>query len=124
MIIEGKHKAYKIDGNIYHCGTSLAMNFIGGKWKCVILWFLRKGSLRFSELNRLTPYITEKMLSIQLKALQEDGLIERKSYGNKAPFRVHYSLTKFGETLIPVIEVITRWGIELATQKGEIVDVE
>ncbi len=124
MIIEGKYKAYKIDGDIYHCGTSLAMNFIGGKWKCVILWFLRKGSLRFSELNRLTPYITEKMLSIQLKSLHEDGLIARKSYGKKAPFRVHYSLTSFGETLIPVIEVITHWGIDLATKKGEIVDVE
>ncbi|WP_353777893.1 winged helix-turn-helix transcriptional regulator [Winogradskyella sp. 3972H.M.0a.05] len=124
MIIEGEHKAYKINDSIYHCGTSLTMSFIGGKWKCVVLWYLRNGALRFSELNRLSPYITEKMLSIQLKSLQEDGLIERTSYGKKAPYRVHYNLTSFGETLIPVIEVITRWGIELATSKGEVVDVD
>ncbi|SHH55924.1 winged helix-turn-helix transcriptional regulator [Winogradskyella jejuensis] len=124
MIIEGEHKAYKIDENIYHCGTSVTMSFIGGKWKCVVLWYLRNGSLRFSELKRLSPYITEKMLSIQLKALQADGLIDRKSYGEKAPFRVQYTLTPFGESLIPVIEVITKWGTTLANKKGEIVDVQ
>ncbi len=121
MIIDGEHKAFKINDNIYHCGTSVTMSFIGGKWKCVVLWYLRNGALRFSELNKLSPYITEKMLSIQLKSLQQDGLIERTSYGEKAPYRVYYELTSFGRTLIPVIEVITSWGIDLATKKGEIV---
>ncbi|GAA4278060.1 winged helix-turn-helix transcriptional regulator [Aquimarina mytili] len=123
MIIEGEHKGYKINEKIYHCGTSVTMGFIGGKWKCVVLWNLRKGALRFSELGHLSPYITEKMLSIQLKSLEEDGLIERTSYGKKAPYRVYYNLTSFGKTLIPVIEVITNWGIELATNKGELVDL-
>lgn len=124
MIIEGKHKAYMINGNIYHCGTNITMSIIGGKWKCVVLWYLRNGSLRFSELKRLIPDITEKMLSIQLKSLQTDGLIERNSFGKKAPFRVQYCLTNFGKTIIPVIEVITKWGIELGDSKGEIIDVE
>lgn len=124
MIIDGKQKAYKIDDAIYHCGTSLTMRFIGGKWKCVVLWYLRNGALRFSELKRLTPYITEKMLSIQLKALQEDGLIHRKSHGNKAPFCVYYNLTDFGKTLIPVIESITNWGVKLAQDRGEIVTIK
>ncbi len=123
MIIDGEHKAYKIKDEVYHCGISVTMGFIGGKWKCVVLWYLRNGALRFSELKRLSPYITEKMLSIQLKSLQEDGLIDRESYGKKAPFRVYYSLTSFGESLIPVIEVITNWGVDLATKKGEIVDI-
>jgi DNA-binding HxlR family transcriptional regulator len=123
MIVEGKHKAYMINDRIYHCGTDITMSFIGGKWKCVVLWYLRNGSLRFSELKRLIPDITEKMLSIQLKSLQEDGLIERHSFGEKAPFRVEYHLTNFGESLIPIIEVITNWGIELGNKRGKIIDV-
>lgn len=123
MIIEGKHKAYKINKTIYHCGTNITMSFIGGKWKCVVLWYLRHGSIRFSELKRLIPDITEKMLSIQLKALQADGLIKRQSFGKKAPFRVQYELTDFGATLIPVIEVITNWGIVLGDSKGELIDI-
>ena len=122
MIVEGKHKVYKINSHIYHCGTDITMSFIGGKWKCVVLWYLRNGSLRFSELKRLIPDITEKMLSIQLKSLKEDGLIERHSFGEKAPFRVQYDLTSFGMGLIPVIEVITNWGIELGNNKGKIID--
>lgn len=123
MIVEGKHKAYKIDDRIYHCGTDITMSFIGGKWKCVVLWYLRNGSRRFSELKRLIPDITEKMLSIQLKSLQEDDLIERHSFGQKAPFRVQYQLTGFGESLIPVIEAITNWGIALGNHKGTIIDL-
>lgn len=123
MVVEGKHKAYKINDSIYHCGTDITMSFIGGKWKCVVLWYLRNGPLRFSELKRLIPDITEKMLSIQLKSLQQDDLIERQSFGKKAPFLVQYQLTNFGESLIPVIEVITHWGIELGNNKGKIIDV-
>lgn len=124
MIVEGKHKAYKINEHIYHCGTDITMSYIGGKWKCVVLWYLRNGSLRFSELKRLIPDITEKMLSIQLKSLQKDDLIERRSFGKKAPFRVQYYLTDFGESLIPVIEAITNWGIELGNNKGTIIDID
>lgn len=123
MIVEGKHKAYKINGNIYHCGTDVTMSFIGGKWKCVVLWYLRHGALRFSELKRLIPDITEKMLSIQLKSLQADELIERYSFGKKAPFRVQYQLTNFGKSVLPVIESITNWGIALANEKGKLIDV-
>ncbi len=124
MILEGKHKAYKVDDRVYHCGTDITMSYIGGKWKCVVLWYLRNGTLRFSELKRLIPDITEKMLSIQLKSLTDDGLIERQSFGTKAPFRVQYQLTKFGASLIPVIEVITNWGIELGNTKGKLIDVK
>ena len=124
MIVEGKHKAYKINDSIYHCGTDITMSYIGGKWKCVVLWYLRNDSLRFSELKRLIPDITEKMLSLQLKSLKEDGLIERYSFGKKAPFRVQYELTSFGTSLIPVIEVITKWGIELGDNKGKIITLD
>ena len=124
MISNGKKKAYRLDDTIYHCGTDLTMSFIGGKWKCVVLWYLRHGAIRFSELKRHMPDITEKMLSLQLKALQGDGLVLRVVYGEKPPIRVEYSLTDFGKTLIPVIEKITNWGISLAETKGEIVELD
>jgi len=123
MIIDGKQKVYLIKDKTYHCGTSVTMNFIGGKWKCIILWYLRNGTLRFSELKKLIPDITEKMLSIQLKALQKDELILRKVYGNKPPLRTQYSLTKFGESLMPVVQSITNWGIHLGEIDGELIEV-
>ncbi len=123
MVIDGKTQAYKIDDKIYHCGTNVTMAYIGGKWKCVILWYLRNGKMRFSEIKRLIPDITEKMLSIQLKALEADGLIKRKVFGEKPPLKVQYSLTKLGKSLIPIIEAITNWGITFAEAKGKIIDV-
>ena len=81
MLVDGKQKAYEVDGKIFHCGTNVTLHFIGGKWKSIILWYLRNGEMRFSELKRLMPDITEKMLSIQLKALQADGLIKRQVFG-------------------------------------------
>ena len=121
MIVDGKAMAYTIDGELFHCGTNVTLHFIGGKWKSIILWYLRKGPKRFSELKRLMPDITEKMLSIQLKALQEDQLIERQVFGVKPPNRVEYSLSDFGETFIPVIQKITEWGIQYAERNGQLI---
>lgn len=121
MIVDGKQKAYEVEGKIFHCGTNVTLHFIGGKWKSIILWYLRNGKMRFSELKRLMPDITEKMLSIQLKALQADGLITREVFGIKPPNRVEYSLSDFGNSFIPVIEKITDWGIEYAESKGKLI---
>ncbi|MEL6305619.1 MAG: winged helix-turn-helix transcriptional regulator, partial [Bacteroidota bacterium] len=65
-----------------------------------------------------------KMLSIQLKALQEDQLIERQVFGIKPPNRVEYSLSDFGETFIPVIQKITEWGIQFAERNGQLIATE
>ena len=124
MIVDGKAMAYTIDGELFHCGTNVTLHFIGGKWKSIILWYLRKGPKRFSELKRLMPDITEKMLSIQLKALQEDQLIERQVFGIKPPNRVEYSLSDFGETFIPVVQKITEWGIQYAERNGQLIATE
>lgn len=121
MIVDGKQKAYEVKGKIFHCGTNVTLHFIGGKWKSIILWYLRNGEMRFSELKRLMPDITEKMLSIQLKALKADGLIDRQVFGIKPPNRVEYSLSDFGKSFIPVIEKITDWGIEYAESKGKLI---
>jgi DNA-binding HxlR family transcriptional regulator len=123
MIIKGKNVAYKLQGKIYHCAMDITMDYIGGKWKTVVLWYLKNGTHRFAELKRLIPDITEKMLSIQLRDLEKDGLIKRKVYGQKPPVRVEYSLTDFGATLIPAINAIAKWGRDLGEGEGELVDV-
>ena len=85
-------------------------DFIGGKWKTVILFHLMNEKLRYNELRKSMPTVTERTLSLQLKALEEDGLIKRKVYTSKPPLKVEYSLTDFGKTLIPLIQSIADWG--------------
>jgi DNA-binding HxlR family transcriptional regulator len=86
------------------------MGIIGGKWKTVILFHLMKETLRYNELRKQMPTVTERTLSLQLKTLEEDGIIKRKVYTSKPPLKVEYSLTDFGKTLIPIIESIAAWG--------------
>ena len=123
MIIKGKNVAYKLHGKLYHCAMDITLDYIGGKWKTVVLWYLQFKTLRFAELKKLIPDITEKMLSIQLKKLEEDGLISRRKYGVKPPVKVEYSLTEFGRTLVPSLNAIAKWGRELGEGEGELVDV-
>lgn len=123
MVIDNKEKVFILKGKEYHCAMDVTMAFIGGKWKTVVLWYLRKDKKRFGELRRLIPNITEKMLSLQLKALEQDGLISRKIYPEVPP-RVEYFLTDFGRSLIPMLEEIARWGRNLAQSKGRMVDKE
>lgn len=108
-----------MDGKPYHCALDITMHFIGGKWKTVVLWYLKNETLRFTELKKRIPDITEKMLSIQLRALEADGLIVRKVHGTKPPVKVEYTLTEFGRTLIPALNAIAKWGRELGESKGK-----
>ncbi len=124
MIIKGKNVAFEVHGEIYHCAMDVTMEFIGGKWKAVVLWYLKSGTLRFSEIKKRIPDITEKMLSIQLKTLEQDGLIERKVYGVKPPVRVEYSLTEFGKSLSETLNAIAKWGRNYAEKEGKMVEVE
>ncbi len=101
---------YKVDDKPYPCCTSVTMRFIGGKWKAVILFYLIDGAKRYNELRKLIPTITERTLSLQLKQLEEDNIIDRKVFTEKPPLMVEYSLTDFGKTLLPVLTEITKWG--------------
>lgn len=121
MIIKGKNLAYNLEGKLYHCAMDITMDYIGGKWKSVVLWYLKNGTHRFTELKRQIPNITEKMLSIQLRALEADGLIKRKVHGIKPPIRAEYSLTEFGKTLIPTLDAIAKWGRNLGETEGKLV---
>ena len=123
MIIKGKEYVVKMHGNTYHCAMDITMDYIGGKWKTVVLWYLRNKTMRFGELKKQIPEITEKMLSIQLKALEEDGVIKREVYA-EVPLKVEYSLTEFGLTLVPVLEAIALWGRTLGEAEGKMVEVK
>ncbi len=112
----------KIGEKLYPCSVSLAMDFLGGKWKTVILYHLKDGKKRYSELRKELFSVTEMTLSIQLKQLEKDGLISRKVCGEKPPVKVEYSLTDFGKTCIPVLEAITNWGNLIVDEKGEFVE--
>lgn len=123
MIIDGKQYQIKMHKKTYHCALDITMDFIGGKWKAVVLWYLRKEPKRFSELKRHIPGITEKMLSLQLKQLEKDGIISRKVFPEVPP-RVEYTFTEEGKTLIPAIEAIAAWGRQMSEKHGKIVEVE
>ncbi|MEO9501283.1 MAG: helix-turn-helix domain-containing protein [Nonlabens ulvanivorans] len=101
---------YSFKGKEYPCCASLTMGIIGGKWKTVIIYHLIEGPLRYNELRKEMPTVTERTLSLQLKTLEEDGIVERKVYTTKPPLKVEYSLTEFGKTLIPLIKSIADWG--------------
>lgn len=101
---------YEFNGKKYPCCTSLTMGIIGGKWKTVILFYLSEKTLRYSELRKKMPGVTERALSLQLKKLEEDGLINRKVYTTKPPLKVEYSLTEFGKSAVPLVRSIADWG--------------
>lgn len=97
----------------YHCHMELALDIIGGKWKSLILWHLGESTLRFSELKKTLPKITQKMLTQQLRELEEDMLVNRFVY-TQVPPKVEYSLTETGKTLLPILNLMYQWGINYA----------
>lgn len=113
---------YKFKGKEYPCCTSLTMGIIGGKWKTVILFHLIDAPLRYHQLRKEMPTVTERTLSLQLKHLEEDGIVKRKVYTSKPPLKVEYSLTDFGKTLIPIIKSIANWGVSVVEKKGKMID--
>ncbi|WP_373233247.1 winged helix-turn-helix transcriptional regulator [Cohnella sp.] len=106
----------RIDLMTINCEKELTLAVIGGKWKLIILWHLGlEGTKRFSELKKLIPHITQKMLTNQLRELEEDQLIFRKVYPVVPP-RVEYSLTEHGESLMPVLKMMYNWGKKYGEQ--------
>ncbi|MNM76076.1 HTH-type transcriptional activator HxlR [compost metagenome] len=95
---------------MYNCEKEVTLSVIGGKWKMIILWHLGKeGTKRFNQLKSLIPDITQRMLTTQLRELEEDKIINRKVYPVVPP-KVEYSLTEYGESLIPILDLMYDWG--------------
>jgi len=91
------------------CSVTITMNVIGGKWKMPIIHNLSNGLQRFSALKRLIPGVTQKMLVQQLRELESHGIVHRKVYAVVPP-KVEYSLTEYGQTLTPILELMHEWG--------------
>jgi len=105
--MDGSPKEYK-----YNWGIDATLDVIGGKWKPLIIYELNDETLRFSQLlNRVQPKITQRMLTKQLRQLEEDGLITRKVY-TQVPPKVEYSLTEIGKSLMPILDQLCEWGYE------------
>ena len=102
---------YQKNGKTFHCPVEAALDVIGGKWKPLILWALGESVMRFSELQRVLPGVNAKMLTKQLRELEEDGIILRTVYPEVPP-RVEYRITEFGMTLIPILQALCDWGAE------------
>ncbi|MDT3698930.1 MAG: helix-turn-helix domain-containing protein [Thermincola sp.] len=98
------------------CPMILVQNLLSGKRKLLILWYLNYGKLRFSDLKRRLPNVTQKMLTQQLRSLEEDRLIERKVYPIVPP-KVEYGLTKMGKKIIPILEMMHSFGSEYLKEK-------
>ena len=106
------------------CPVTTALTVIGGKWKVIILWHLKEGGVkRFGELQRLVSGISQKMLTQELRDLEESGLVARKVYPVVPP-KVEYSLTETGWSLKPVLELLCDWGLEYRKSRGEPVEGE
>lgn len=85
------------------------LKVLGGKWKILILWHLKNQTRRFSELKRLMPEITEKMLIQQLRELEKDKIVNRYVHPEVPP-KVEYSFTNYGRSLEPVLQILCNWG--------------
>ncbi len=102
----------------YGCSVEATADIIGGKWKAVILYYLFQGPKRFNELRRLLPEVTQRMLTLQLRELEQDSIVHREIY-KEVPPKVEYSLTEFGTSLGPIIVQMLDWGEQYMEQIQE-----
>lgn len=101
----------------HNTGINIFMNIVGGKWKCLILFFLSQDSVRTKDFYVLIPGITQKVLTDQLKQLEKDGLVRREVF-KEIPPKVEYSLTELGESFVPVLHTMCEWGYQYATVRN------
>lgn len=107
-----------VQRKVYYCPVEVTLDLIGGRWKPLILWHLKeKRVLRHGELKRLIPTITQKMLTQQLRQLENDGLVQRTQYAEVPP-RVEYSLTAYGRELQAMLDHFCDWGAAHARRAG------
>lgn len=92
-----------------HCPVEATLKVIGGRWKPLILFWLREKSRRFNELRRLMPKVTQRMLTQHLRELEADGVISRTVHAH-APPHVEYAFTDKGRSLLPVLDAMAAWG--------------
>jgi DNA-binding HxlR family transcriptional regulator len=97
------------------CSLTRSMAIIGTKWKPLIVYVLQKKKVRFGQLDAIIPLISRKVLTEQLKELEEDGILRREAF-NEIPPRVEYSLTEKGLALLPILNLIKSWNIKFEAE--------
>src|SRR5262245_60096982 len=97
--------------NPERCPVEQALEIVGGKWKPLILWRLSRGTLRFNQLQRAVAGITQRMLTLQLRELERDGMVHRAVYAEVPP-RVEYTLSAPAHRLLPALSAIGSWLLE------------
>ena len=102
---------------VYYNPVEFAMDRLGGTWKMPILWRLKDEIYRYGELKKSIAHISDKMLTTQLRELEQDGFIHREVYPVVPP-KVEYSITEKGRTAIPIVETIRDFGIQLMAREG------
>ncbi|MGN8056053.1 winged helix-turn-helix transcriptional regulator [Pedobacter sp. 22163] len=100
------------------CSLTRSMGIVGNKWKPIIVYVLQKRKVRFGQLDALIPLITRKVLTEQLKELEDDGVIVREAF-SEIPPRVEYSLTEKGLELLPILNSIILWNEKYETEPQE-----
>ncbi|KNF07634.1 HTH-type transcriptional activator HxlR [Gottschalkia purinilytica] len=93
------------------CPMTLVQKILSGKWKILILWYLSYKKLRFTEIKKKLPNVTQKMVTQQLRSLEEDKLIYRKVFPVVPP-KVEYGLTELGKRIVPILEMMHKFGAE------------
>ena len=101
----------------FYCPVNLTSDVIGGKWKPLVIYYLEKRTHRFGELQKLIPGLTKKMLAQHLRELERDGVVSRKVYPEIPP-KVEYSLTRHGESLKPILKLMSAWGTKHRERYG------
>jgi DNA-binding HxlR family transcriptional regulator len=99
----------RADDSKSNCAVETSLGVIGGRWKGVVLYWLLRGTHRFGELRRRLPNCSQRMLTLQLRELEQDGLVKRTVHAQVPP-RVDYELTAFGRSLEPVLHELRDWG--------------
>ncbi|GIL39161.1 winged helix-turn-helix transcriptional regulator [Roseiterribacter gracilis] len=99
------------------CPVEITLDVIGGRWKGVILYHLMNRTLRFNALRRALPNITQRMLTLQLRELERDGLVRRTVYAEVPP-KVEYDLTEHGRSLTPLLHAMHDWGMQWVATRG------
>lgn len=92
-----------------YCEVAMTLEVVGGRWKAVLLFHLMGGTQRFGELRKKLPDATQRMVTLQLRELERDGIVSRVVYPQVPP-KVEYSLTEFGQSLVPVLMAMRDWG--------------
>lgn len=109
---------FQYKGKVYYNPVQLVMEQIGGTWKAPILWRLRDATMRYGELRKDIPHISDKMLTTQLRELESDGYIDRKVYPVVPP-RTEYSLTEQGRDILTLITAIRNYGLKMIERQVE-----